>query len=335
MELEILFQKIEGEKILVVGDAMLDRYLFGYVERISPEAPVPIVEVYQEEDRLGGAANVAWNLKTLGMEPILCAVIGQDHEGDRFLRLMTQEGLRTDGMLRVSSRPTTSKTRVIGAHQQMLRIDKEEKTDLDETSLHELQDRIANFINQYAIRAIILQDYNKGVLSKECIHFILQLSSEKNIPLFVDPKYKNFFEYVGVYLFKPNIRELGRALDMNLRPESPLPLIQEAIQKLRKRMPHQNTLVTLSDRGMVIMNHNETFTHIPAHYRDVADVSGAGDTVIATLVAMTTAGAALHDAAHVANLAGGIVCEYMGVVPIRKEQLLQEAHKLPNRNVLP
>lgn len=330
MNLKNTFQAIQGKPVLVVGDAMLDRYLFGYVERISPEAPVPIVEVYKEENRLGGAANVAWNLKTLGMEPILCAIIGNDHEGDLFLQLMNQEKINTEGIFRISSRPTTSKVRVIGGHQQMLRIDKEEKHDIDQNLLQAMKQKILDFTSQLPIQAIILQDYNKGVLSKELIHFLIQLAKKNGIPSFVDPKFKNFFEYNGVFLFKPNIRELGRSLNITLRPESPLPEIRDAILKLRKLMPHQNTLVTLSDRGMVILDENETFIHIAAHYREVADVSGAGDTVIATLTAMIAGNLSLKEATHVANLAGGIVCEYTGVVPIRKEQLLQEAHKLIN-----
>ncbi len=320
------FERIAGKYVLVVGDLMLDRYLWGRVERISPEAPVPIVEIEKEENRLGGAANVALNLKSLGLQPILCGTLGIDGAAQHFQQLMQQQQLLTHGLIAIPNKPTTIKIRIIGNHQQMLRVDKEDKSPLDEQMTAMFLKNTFQLFTSYPVEAIVIEDYNKGVLTLKVIQALLQKAKEKGIPVLVDPKYYHFFDYGGCTLFKPNLSELSRALSQRLSPEG-LEEILSAIQQLRKRMPHDISVVTLGEYGMVVYEDGR-YEHIPAHYREVVDVSGAGDTVISVLTAALLAQWDAFKAAALANLAGGIVCESVGVVPITKERLEKEMKKI-------
>lgn len=307
-----------GLKALVVGDVMIDTYTKGVVERMSPEAPVPIVSTSERFDRLGGAANVALNLKALGAIPLVCSVVGRDAPGERMLQLLSDHSLETRGIVQSPYRRTTVKHRVFDGDRQLLRIDDEDTLDLTEYEHSALTQVLEEHLENADV--IILQDYNKGVLTEQLIKSIIASANEMNIPVVVDPKKKNFFAYQDVTLFKPNAKELRDGLGM--RAETIDELRQAAIV-LQNRLRCDYLMVTLSERGVMIL-HDGEFLHIPAHPRHIVDVSGAGDTVL-SVAALATA---LHkDAATIAalsNIAGGLVCETVGVVPIDKERLLQE-----------
>ena len=317
------FEKIRGRRVLVVGDLILDRYVWGNVERISPEAPVPVVEVYKDENRLGGAANVALNLKSLEMEPVLIGAVGEDTAGNSFIEIAEESGINVSLTIKTKERPTTVKTRVIGNHQQMLRIDREEKADLNAGEEKNLLENIKSLLNAVKIEGIILEDYNKGVLTKNVITQVIKWANELGIPTFVDPKFENFTAYKDVTLFKPNLIELSKAMKTKIHKDN-LDSLRKVMQMLREEMPHKITLVTLGDKGVAMIDENDSFLHIPAHYRSVVDVSGAGDTVISTVASAIMADLPTKTAIQLGNLAGGLVCEELGVVPIRKERLSEE-----------
>lgn len=322
-----LFDSFKNLNILVVGDLMLDRYLWGRVTRISPEAPVPIVDVQQEENRLGGAANVAMNLQRLGCNATLCGTIGQDTEAQYFMQVMAQVGLGTSGLVQLAERRTTTKIRIIGNHQQIARVDKEESDLLPEAVRGRVWQHIEKLLNSQHFHALIFEDYDKGLLDAEIIEKTTKLCAQKNIPVMVDPKRRNFFFYKDCTVFKPNVKELNDALGTHFERKD-MDGIKQAVQILRHRMPHACTLVTLSEHGVLVCDAAGKFTHTPAHYRQIVDVSGAGDTVIGVMAAAVAAGCSMPVAAQVANLAGGLVCEEVGVVPIDKEKLLAEVQRL-------
>ncbi|MBK9448674.1 MAG: D-glycero-beta-D-manno-heptose-7-phosphate kinase [Bacteroidetes bacterium] len=316
------FEKaLPGLKVLVIGDLMLDRYHFGRVTRISPEAPVPVVDVERTENRPGGAANVALNIRSLGAAVTLCGVIGNDDHGDLLIKSLAVQGLDASLVITTSDRPTTTKTRIIGNNQQILRVDHESREaigkQLEEELIHSLGKRIQEF------DAIILEDYDKGLLGPDLIEAVVQLANAAQVPVVVDPKYRNFLAYKGVTLFKPNLKELNEALNHRIS-KADLPGIQAAVMELREKMPHRQTLVTLSENGVLAIDENGLATHLPAHLRKIADVSGAGDTVIAVMALALAAGLPLKTASEIANLAGGLVCEEVGVVPIDLGTLLRE-----------
>lgn len=324
-----LFEDFRRLKVLIIGDVMLDAYVWGSVHRISPEAPVPIVNVKKRENRLGGAANVALNIQSLGATPILCAVTGQDASGDIFNQLLEQHQISTAGIVRLSTRPTTMKERVIGGGQQMLRIDAEHSHGLPETDQESLRQTIAPLIPEADV--IIFQDYDKGVLSEPLIQWVQQQADQHQIPTAVDPKRRNFLHYRGAKLFKPNLKELKEGLQqepLTLHQEEYelQPSIQEASDTLRKRLQHQITLITLSEKG-VFIDDTQQSTFIPAHVREISDVSGAGDTVISIAALCLALRLPISLTASLANLGGGIVCEYTGVVPIEASRLLREAEQ--------
>lgn len=321
-----LFQQFNNLNILIIGDVMMDSYLWGNVERISPEAPVPIISVRKKENRLGGAANVALNIQALGARPIICAVIGTDKEGDDFINILEEQQMSTAGILRLDSRPTTVKTRVIGHNQQMIRIDAEVDEEISDTESERLLILIKDLIENRKIDAIVFEDYDKGVISEYLIREIVQLSKKKNIITVVDPKKRNFLKYNGVSLFKPNLKELREGLKTDVNPKNHQEL-EQAVQELQNQLSAKMIMVTLSEQG-VYMHSNSGKKIIPAHIRNIADVSGAGDTVIATTVVCLAAGMDEFQTASIANLAGGLVCESVGVVPINKEELLKEAESL-------
>ena len=321
-----------GLKALVVGDVMIDAYSKGVVERMSPEAPVPIVDLRDQFSRLGGAANVAINLKALGAIPMICSVIGDDSHADDFLALMREHGLATEGLVKSDKRVTTVKHRVFNGDKQLLRIDEENTFDLTEDEYSKLFQIIENQIETTDI--IILQDYNKGVLSEKMIKAVIGLAKARHIPVAVDPKKKNFFAYQGVTLFKPNAKELRDGLGVHAETIDEL---RKAAQSLQERLQCQYLMVTLSEQGVMILRDGE-FHHLPAHPRHIVDVSGAGDTVLSVAALCVasfekdTCDASLQQnaatIAAISNLAGGLVCEEVGVVPINKEKLLQEVNRI-------
>lgn len=317
------FNKLSSCKVLVIGDVMLDRYLWGNVTRISPEAPVPVVDVTHEENRLGGAANVAVNLQRLGAQPVLCGVIGDDRYAELFHHALAAQNFSAAGIVCVGTRRTTVKARVIGATQQMLRIDTEDKHTLTPSERTQLLAKLDLLLKE-GYDAIVFEDYDKGLLGPEVIQFVMEAASKKGTPVLVDPKFRNFFHYSGATVFKPNVKELNEALGLHLS-RNDLRGIAAAVHELRARMPHSQTLVTLSEHGILWVDEHGKPSHFPAFYRQIVDVSGAGDTVIATLTALMAAGAPALEAARLANLAGGLVCEQVGVVPIEREQLEDEA----------
>jgi D-glycero-beta-D-manno-heptose-7-phosphate kinase len=321
-----LFDKFNGLRILVIGDVMLDAYVMGKVNRISPEAPVPIVSLENEDARIGGAGNVALNLLALGAKPIICGVIGEDSSGDKLLNLFEKNGISTDGLVKSMARKTTVKTRVISNKQQLLRIDSESTFPLLESEEIKLNSTIQNIINQ-GIDGIIFEDYNKGVLTDSVIQNTIKIAKEKDIPTAVDPKKENFLSYKGVSLFKPNLKELKEGLNINFDFSSNKELFEKGIEVLEEKLHNEISFITLSEYGVFIKNQTEKY-YVPAHMRSISDVSGAGDTVIAVATLCLISGASTKQIAEISNLAGGLVCEKSGVVSISKNDLLKEVSEL-------
>ncbi len=321
IETTSIFQAFEKVNVLIVGDLMLDQYLWGDVNRISPEAPVPVVRFQGEENRLGGAANVALNVLGLGATPYLCGVIGKDENAAHFLELLSQTGLFSQGILQSKDRLTTVKTRVIADNQHLLRVDREDTKDIAIQVETAFLENIRFLLETKNIHVILLQDYNKGVLSKRVIKSILLEARERAIPTVADPKNRNFWEYRGVQLFKPNLKEvqkgLGRAIAIT---ESDL---NEASTFIRRKMSNAITMITLGGKGLFIYEkgHGEI---VPTRPRAIADVCGAGDAVISVAAVGLAASMQLEEMAVLANLAGGQVCEKVGVVSVDKEKLKRE-----------
>ena len=317
-----------NKKILIIGDVMIDSYLFGNVERVSPEAPVPIIDIELKQDKLGGAANVATNIKNLGGTPILCSVIGKDQKGDIFLSILKDMEIETDYIYQSEHRITTVKTRIIGnsgsGNHQMLRIDEEVKTDLhDQNELLSLIDKV---LEKEIIDCILFQDYDKGVLNEFNIKIITEKAKSLNIPTIVDPKKKNFAHYKNVNLFKPNFKEFREGL--NLTGLNKLEMLEAGAKILHKK-GIEIVFITLSEDGIFISykkNKKSIRIVVPGVSRDVVDVSGAGDTVI-SVVSMLLNDMNIEEIAKIANLAGGIVCEEIGVVSINKDKLLKEYYE--------
>jgi rfaE bifunctional protein kinase chain/domain len=319
--LQEVFDAFNDLKVLVIGDAMIDSYVWGKVERISPEAPVPVVQVKKKEKRLGGAANVVKNIQALGATPILCTVIGNDLEGNYFYDLLEKRNIPGEGIIQSDTRKTTVKERFLSGSQHILRVDDEHIHELNKQEKKALKDRI-DYLLQF-VQAVIFEDYDKGVLSKEIIDHTLNRSNELGIPSIVDPKRKNFNYYRGASLFKPNLKEIKEGLKVDLENDD-LSTLKEIVIRMKQKMNLKYVMVTLSEKGILISG-NGTEVHIPAHVRTISDVSGAGDTV----VSIASLCMALHLSpafiAELSNLGGGLVCEYLGVVSIDKERLLEEA----------
>ena len=323
-----LFDSFNEQKIMIVGDVMLDVYMKGKVERISPEAPVPIVSVTETFSRLGGAANVAQNLKSLGTKPILCSIIGNDDKANELLNLMNEQDMTTSGIVKSNERITTRKVRIISNNAQMLRVDTEDTFDLTDKEHNLLMNEIKNIINNEKIDGIILQDYNKGVLTENIIKEVVALANERNIPVGVDPKKKNFLAYKNVTFFKPNLKELREGIGISSKEES-IDDITKSIDSLHEILNCRYIMTTLSERGVLIKDYEtNTCHHIPAHLRKIADVSGAGDTVLSVAMLCLVCKQEAYNIAALSNLAGGIVCEELGVVPINKERLFEESNKI-------
>jgi D-glycero-beta-D-manno-heptose-7-phosphate kinase len=321
-----MFKSFNSLNVLVIGDVMVDNYLWGKVSRISPEAPVPIVAVEKRERRLGGAANVALNIQALGANPVMCSVIGVDNEGQAFLDLLKNQKLSQKGILKSRSRVTTVKTRIMGNNSQLLRIDEEEESDISSDETQQLIMLISYIINHDKIDVIIFEDYNKGLITSRLINKVVELAKNRGIPVCVDPKKKNFNSYKGVSLFKPNLKELRDGMKLDNSGEN-INELQRQVSSFRVKQKIETILVTLAERG-VITNSRKEKEHVPAHIRSIADVSGAGDTVISVAALCRALDCNDVVTAAIANLSGGLVCEQTGVVPVNKEQLLEESLKL-------
>ncbi len=302
---------------------MLDSYIEGSIDRISPEAPVPVVKVTQRENRLGGAANVALNVRFLGAKPLLCSVIGDDENGKQFIDRLVARQISDEGLVISESRQTTVKHRVMSGHHHVIRVDEEDDHSLDESESLGLIRRIDEWMPECDV--VILQDYNKGVLTPDIIRAVIQSANKYHKPVAVDPKKSNFFSYEGVTLFKPNFKELQEGLNIQISREDH-DAVKSAIIKLKEKIKCTTLMTTLSDQGVMITE-GENVIHLPAHYRDVTDVSGAGDTVISVASLCLAAGVTEAELAEWANLAGGLVCEQHGVVPIERDKLKAEAQR--------
>lgn len=318
-----LFDAFNNLKVLIVGDVMLDNYLHGNVTRISPEAPVPIVDIDKKSIHLGGAANVALNTHALGAKTWIAAIVGNDQQGKQLNKRFKDAGIKTDALIYSEERKTTVKTRVIANNYQMLRIDEEDKHNLSKKETESLLTAVSNLIDNIKPDLIIFEDYDKGVLHPDVIERIISKAQENNIVTAVDPKKNNFWAYQKVDLFKPNLKELKEGLGYSINPENKEE-IKQALIDMAEKLNNQHGLLTLSAHGMVL-NYKSTFEFLPAHKRDISDVSGAGDTVIAVAACCLALQVPPKLLVQLANLAGGLVCEKIGVVPVNKAILLREA----------
>jgi len=325
-DIEALFQKMTQLHVVVVGDVMLDNYWWGEVERISPEAPVPIVALKKRESRLGGAANVALNCKSLGAKVTLASVIGDDRDGLLLQQLAEEAGIDTDLIIKSNHRPTTTKTRVVSRNQQMMRLDDEITEELYTEEEHDFIDKTLRYLQIQKPQVVIFEDYNKGVLKQNVIQRIISHCNAIGIITTVDPKKKNFLAYQGITIFKPNLKEVREGLNIsveNVIRES----LDEVHASLRKVLNHRITFITLSEKG-VFYNDGQNSSVIPSHIRNIADVSGAGDTVIATASMLYALTNDVRLMAEISNIAGGLVCEQVGVVPVDKRLLQKEVIRL-------
>jgi len=324
-KIEGLFDKFNGLRCLIIGDVMVDSYIWGVVNRMSPEAPVPVFEVEKRENRLGGAANVALNIQSLGAVPILCGVVGSDAKGEVFRSLLDDLQLTTEGIVSDGTRSTTSKTRIISTPDHMMRVDEEVVTAVS----HQVAENLLAFVKSQILQGIdvvIFEDYDKGVLSEELIQKVIAIAKQDGIPTCVDPKKNNFNSYQGATLFKPNFKEFTEGLDTKIEKDD----FDQVVTLGKKFVEDENItqlLITLSEHGMIILDRVEKH-HLLALKRNILDVSGAGDTVISTAALALAAGCDAETVAILANLAGGIVCEKVGVVPISRQVLMREYNTL-------
>ncbi len=326
-----LFKSFNTQKVMIIGDVMIDAYLWGKVDRISPEAPVPVVVVNKRENRLGGAANVALNVQAIGATPILCSVIGDDIKGAEFINLLKENNISDEGIVQSSKRPTTTKFRIFGNNAQMLRVDEEVSHPLEKHDNELFIKRVEDLLYSQTINSVIIQDYDKGVISKDLLDRIIDKLNELNIPVAVDPKKRNFSLYKNVSLFKPNLKELREGLKL----ENEILSEEELIEITNSLLDKQNIriiLTTLSEKGVFLTCNSRDRGRIneliPAQIRSIADVSGAGDTVISTAAVCLGLDLKAVDIAFISNLSGGLVCEQLGVVPVDKEVLLNELKSL-------
>jgi len=321
-----LFDAFASIKVGVVGDVMLDTYIWGKTERISPEAPVPIVSLHHRDHRVGGAGNVALNCRSLGAQVAVLSVTGDDEEAEKLRSLFREERIDTNYLVKSSSRITTNKTRIISRNQQMMRLDAEITNDLQESDEVLLLDKVKEYITAEHPQIIIFEDYNKGVLTVKVIDQIISYCKQEGILTAVDPKRKNFFNYKGVDIFKPNLKEVKEGLNLLLEVVTEQELMNIHAE-LHRLVQHRISLITLSEMG-VFYQDNGHASIIPSHRRNIADVSGAGDTVIAVASLVYAASRNVHLMAEVANIAGGLVCEEVGTVAIDKQKLQHECELL-------
>lgn len=315
-----LFEAFSKLKVLVIGDVMVDSYIWGSVTRISPEAPVPVVLAEKKEKRLGGAANVALNVQAIGATPIPCAIVGDDINGEFFLNRLKERGIPSKGVITSRERETTVKERILSGSNQMLRVDSETDAPLSELEQKTMLQHIKNLLPECDV--VVFEDYDKGVINKTVISETIAEANRLDIPTVVDPKKRNFMEYKGATLFKPNLKELREGLKVDVDPED-MDSIKAGAAALQEVLQAQMVMVTLSEHGVFIKDNGENHL-IPAHVRRISDVSGAGDTVISVVACGLASKLAAKTTAAIANLAGGLVCEHVGVVPIDKDELAKE-----------
>ena len=311
-------------KVLIIGDLMIDSYTWGRVSRISPEAPVPVVNVIRRESRLGGAGNVVLNIASLGATAVICSVIGDDAPGRELQKIILDSNLSTEGLIVEPGRMTTVKERIIAGSQQVVRVDSETESSISSSSQKALLAHIKDSISD--VDVIIFEDYDKGVLNDSLIQSVISMAKEINIPTVVDPKRKNFFAYKGATLFKPNLHELRDGLGL-MPMDFDVDHLAETVRKFKVSQEFTGVFVTLSERGVYIDFENDQQL-IPAHIRQISDVSGAGDTVISIAACVLALGGSTEQIASLANLGGGLVCESLGVVPINLALLSKEADQL-------
>lgn len=332
LSLHEIFEQFNSLKVLIIGDVMIDSYIYGKVERISPEAPVPVVTVRNKEKRLGGAANVALNIQALGATPILCSVVGEDRDGDILRNLLLLQKITSEGIISSNYRTTTKKQRIMSGSHHLLRIDSEMSSLINPKEEEQLINLVSNKIDEADV--VIFEDYDKGTITPRVIKEVIALSNKKGIPTVVDPKKNNFLFYEGATLFKPNLKELKEGLKIDFDAKN-LQELQNAVAELKSRLSIKNALITLSERGIYIDCEKENHL-LPAHIRSISDVSGAGDTVISIAALGMALNVPPKFVAALSNLGGGLVCEHIGVVPINKASLYEEAlhHKLLDEHIL-
>jgi D-glycero-beta-D-manno-heptose-7-phosphate kinase len=332
MDFDKLFHQFTQLKVAVVGDTMLDTYWWGNVDRISPEAPVPVVAVTKKEQRIGGAGNVALNIASLGATVHMLSVLGKDEDGEQLSGLLQQNNINTKYLVQSEQRITTNKIRIISRNQHMMRLDAEMANDMAATDEDRLLFAFENYIAAENPDVVILEDYNKGVLTENVIKRIVALCKKNKILTAVDPKRKNFFAYEGVDIFKPNLKEVKDGLNI-IREEINISVLKDMHLLLQEKLQHRISLITLSEKGVFYAEHpvdqqENNASIIPTHIRSIADVSGAGDTVIAVAALVFAATTDAKLMAEMANIAGGLVCEEVGTVAINKELLIEECKKL-------
>jgi len=320
-----LFEGFKNIKAGVIGDVMLDTYWWGHVERISPEAPVPVVTLDKCEYRIGGAGNVALNLASLGARTTLLSVIGEDEDGKKLKGFLEDQQIATGYLEKSAGRITTNKTRIISRNQQMMRLDSETTRDLTQEEEDRLLGQVKKYLDKEQPQVMIFQDYNKGVLTEGLIREVIALCQQRQVVTAVDPKRKHFFSYRGVGIFKPNLKEVKEGLNLLLE-ETNLPVLEEIHRQLEAKLGHGISFITLSEKGVFFQEQGQAGAAelIPSHIRNIADVSGAGDTVIAVASLVYAATRDTRLMASIANIAGGLVCEEVGTVAVRKDLLLQE-----------
>lgn len=326
MNFKSLFEDFQKIKVGVIGDVMLDTYMWGHVDRISPEAPVPVVSISGKEYRIGGAGNVALNLASLGAKASIVSVAGNDEDGRQLKQMFDEKGINTAYLIQSDDRITTNKTRIISRNQQMMRLDSEITKDLISTEEDLLISTVKKFIDTESPSVIIFEDYNKGVLTEKVIKSIIELCKDRSIVTAVDPKRKNFLTYVGVDIFKPNLKEVKEGLNVTEDGVS-ITMMDKIHEQLHKKINHSISFVTLSEHG-AYFNNGTTRKLIPSHRRNIADVSGAGDTVIAVASLVFAATNDVELMSEMANIAGGLVCEEVGTVAINKDRLYEECMQL-------
>ncbi|MEN9297790.1 MAG: hypothetical protein RLZZ429_103 [Bacteroidota bacterium] len=326
MNFEQLFTGFQSIRVAIVGDVMLDTYWWGSVDRISPEAPVPVVALKNKELRVGGAANVALNTASLGAKTTMISIVGADADGEQLLQLLNDKHIDTSYIRSVSNRVTTNKTRIMSRNQQMMRLDAEITTDIDEATENILIEQVKNCLDQQQPQVLIFEDYNKGVITERIIHEVTALCKERKVIIAVDPKKKNFLSYKDVTIFKPNLKEVKEGLNLSV-DHIDLSSLQQIHEHLQQHLHHQISLITLSEKG-VFYQDETSHKIIPTHIRNIADVSGAGDTVIAVTSLCYAATRDMHLAAEMANIAGGLVCEQVGTAAIDRNRLLEECEVL-------
>ena len=321
MNIQKVFEDFNSLNVLIIGDVMLDSYIWGAVERISPEAPVPIINVKKKDFRLGGAANVALNIASLGAQPILCALIGDDDDGKKLIQRLDERKISKEGIVVSAHRPTTVKTRIIASAQHVVRVDEESDTVVNAQEELEIMERIEKLLP--LCQVVIFEDYDKGVLNDAIIEKTVQLATKNNIPTVVDPKKRNFLSYKGVTLFKPNLKELREGLKIEVEASNQS-TVERAVDQLKEKLNAAGVMLTLSEYGVYIDFQHEKIK-LPAHEREIADVSGAGDTVVSIAALAVALKLSPRQIAFLSNLGGGLVCQHVGVIPIDKEELLKEA----------